>query len=255
MSDREIRQMFEETDKKIVIKKQKRSEAIANLMQTADSKKEPIRVDTKKVIMNQILYMDKTMLWIQLLAELIVMLIFLKLGRLEIAREDIVAYTIIFSGMMGIFVPGGIHRSFASHMVELSETCYFNTKQMVVFQMIYAGVGSLVLLVAGSLFVGINWQVNLVQISIYMLVPYIFSCCCCLGALLTETGRRNNYTFIVVGLLVNVFFIILASNPDVYRISALIFWATALGAGVLLFAIQLKILFHHIEKGEILCMN
>lgn len=255
MSDRDIKRIFEETDKQIGINGQKRCESVAFLMKAADDQKKYAGIETKKVIRNQLPYMDKSMLWIQLFVGFLVMLFFIKLGNLETPKENIMAYAMILSGMMGVLVPGGIHRSFTSRMVELSETCYFNTKQMVVFQMVYAGIFSLVWLAAGIVFVGSKWQVSLVQIGFYMLVPFVFSNCCCLGALLTETGRKSAYTFVVVGLLVSFSYVILASNSYVYQTSALIFWGIALGAGILLFVIQLYVLFRYIEKGEILCMN
>lgn len=169
------------------------------------------------------------------------------------SREDILAYTIIFSGVMGALAPCGIHKSLASKMAELGETCFFNTKQMVALQMVYSGIINLVLLIVGICFVGIKWQVGLLQIGLYILVPFFFSCCCCLGALLTAIGRRSQYTFVVVSMFAGVFFMVLASKPQIYKTSALSFWGVALVVGIFMFVMQIKILFHHIEKGEKLC--
>lgn len=255
MLDREMRQLFEEAEQTIQIEQEKRRESIAKLLQLADDKKENGCIDRKSVIINQIRYMDKSMLWVQLLAELLIAFIFLRFGSLEIPRYDMIAYTIIFSGMIGVLLPAAIQRSFATNIVELSETCYFNTKQMVVFQMTYSGISCLLLLLVGILFVGMKWQINFVEIGLYVLVPFVFSSCCCLGVLLTETGRRNMHTFVGVGLFLGVFYIVLVSLPYIYQASALLFWGIALIVGVCLFGIQLHILFRDIDKGEILCMN
>lgn len=255
MLDREIKQIFVESDKKMIIDEQRRDKTIAYLMQQMDCSKEYSHVDTRQIIRNQIRYMDKTILWIQFGVELMVAFIFLRLGILDIPKDDIIAYATIFSGIIGVLVPAATHRSFASNMMELSEACYFNTKQMVVFQMVYSSIGSLVLLTIAILFIGVKWQVNLLQIGLYMLVPFLFSCCCCLGVILTEVGRRSSYIFVVVGLFTGIFHMILASMPYLYQASALLFWGIALVAGICIFAMQLNRLFRYIDKGEILCMN
>ena len=41
------------------------------------------------------------------------------------------------------------------------------------------------------MFVSVQWKMRLIQIGLYMLVPFFFTQCVCLGILLTETGRRN----------------------------------------------------------------
>ena len=255
MLDREIKRSFEESDETILIDEKRKQETITYLMQEMDCVEEYTRINSIEVFLRQICYMDKTMFGIQLLIECIVMITFLRFGYLGIPREDMIAYAMILSGMLGVLVSGVIHRGFASHMAELSETCFFHTKQMVVFQMLCAGISSLIFLTVGILFVGMKWQVNLMQIGLYMLVPFVFSACCCLGATLTQAGRRSPYTFVVVGLLAGVLYMVLASIPYIYQTAALLFWRIALGVGVCSFGIQLNKLFRDIEKGEILCMN
>ena len=166
-----------------------------------------------------------------------------------------IAYTIVYSGMLGVLLPAAVHRSFASNMAELSETCYFNTKQMVVLQMIYFGISSLVFITIGIFLVGVKWQIPLVQISLYGLVPFVLSGCCCLGALMTKNGRRNSYTFVGTTIFLGMFYMTLVSNSWICDSTVLFLWGILLLVGIFLFAIQLALLFRYIDKGEILCMN
>lgn len=255
MLDREIKTLFEESDQRISIDERKRNEVMAFLGQKIEEKKESMQVDRLSMIMSQLQYMDKSMLWIQIVVECIVIFLFLRFGYYETSQEDVLAYSIICSGVLGVLLLAAMHRSFANNVAELSETCYFNAKQIMVFQMAYSGILCLALLAGGIVFVGIRWKISFIRIGLYVVVPFAFSGCCCLGAMLTEVGRRTSYMFVVVGLFLGVFYIVLVSLPYIYQASALLLWGIALIVGVCLFGIQLHILFRDIDKGEILCMN
>lgn len=253
--DREAKRLFEEAQQQIVIDEERKKNGIANVVHSVNLKQKKSYASRWIVFLNQSRYMDKTILWIQLLAEAIVALIFFGFGNREVPRQDMIAYTIVCFGMLGVLLPAAVHRSFASNMAELSETCYFNTKQMVVLQMIYSGMSSLVFLLLGILFIGTKWQIPLVQISLYGLVPFVLSGCCCLGTLLTKNGRRNSYTFIGMALFLGIFYMTFMSIPCIWEPTALLFWGVFLVVGICLFGIQLAALFRYIDKGEILCMN
>lgn len=255
MLDRNMKRLFEESDQMVQIDKEKKRKAMTDAGQMMKSERKSVCADRISIILNQSRYMDKAMLWIQLLTECIIGLIYLRFGSIDIPRQDMMAYTIIASGMLGVLLPAAIHRSFAANIAELSETCYFNTKQMVVLQMVYSGISSFVFFAVGILFMEAKWQINLIQISLYVLVPFVLSSCCCLGVLLTKTGRKNQYTFVGVGLFLGMFYMTLVSVPRVYQTAALFFWGLSLIVGVGLFGMQLAILFRYIDKGEILCMN
>lgn len=255
MLDREIKTLFEESDQRISINERKRNEAMVFLGQKVEEKEKTMQVDKLSMVMSQLQYMDRTMLWIQIAVECIVIFLFLRFGYYETSQEDVLAYSIICSGVLGVLLPAAMHRSFANNVAELSETCYFNAKQIMVFQMAYSGILCMALLAGGILFVGIRWKMSFVRIGLYVVVPFVFSSCCCLGAMLTEVGRRTSYMFVVVGLFLVVFYTFFVSIPYIYQASALVFWGIALIVGACLFGMQLHRLFRDIDKGEILCMN
>ena len=253
--DKKVKRLFEEAQQQMFIEEERKKSGIANVVHSADLKQKKTWAGRWNVFWNQSRYMDKTILWIQLLAEAMVAFLFCGFCTWEVPRQDMIAYIIVCSGMLGVLVPAALHRSFASNMAELSETCYFNTKQMVVLQMIYFGISSLVFITIGIFLVGVKWQIPLVQISLYGLVPFVLSGCCCLGALMTKNGRRNSYTFVGTTIFLGMFYMTLVSNSWICDSTVLFLWGILLLVGIFLFAIQLALLFRYIDKGEILCMN
>ena len=253
--DKKVKRLFEEAQQQMFIEEERKKSGIANVVHSADLKQKKTWAGRWNVFWNQGRYMDKTILWIQLLAEAMVAFLFCVFCTLEVPRQDMIAYIIVCSGMLGVLLPAALHRSFASNMAELSETCYFNTKQMVVLQMIYFGISSLVFITIGIFLVGVKWQIPLVQISLYGLVPFVLSGCCCLGALMTKNGRRNSYTFVGTAIFLGMFYMTLVSNSWICDSTVLFLWGILLLVGIFLFAIQLALLFRYIDKGEILCMN
>lgn len=253
--DKKVKRLFEEAQQQMFIEEERKKSGIANVVHSADLKQKKTWAGRWNVFWNQSRYMDKTILWIQLLAEAMVAFLFCVFCTWEVPRQDMIAYIIVCSGMLGVLLPAALHRSFASNMAELSETCYFNTKQMVVLQMIYFGISSLVFITIGIFLVGVKWQIPLVQISLYGLVPFVLSGCCCLGALMTKNGRRNSYTFVGTTIFLGMFYMTLVSNSWICDSTVLFLWGILLLVGIFLFAIQLALLFRYIDKGEILCMN
>ena len=253
--DKKVKRLFEEAQQQMLIEEERKKSGIANVVHSADLIQKKSYASRWNLFLNHSRYMDKTILWIQLWAVVIVAFLFCFFCTWEVPRQDMIAYTIVYSGMLGVLLPAAVHRSFASNMAELSETCYFNTKQMIVLQMIYFGISSLIFLLLGILFVGTKWQIPLVQISLYGLVPFVLSGVCCLGALLTKKGRRNSYTFAGTTFFLGIFYMTLVSIPWICDSTVLFLWGIFLLVGIFLFGIQLALLFRYIDKGEILCMN
>lgn len=171
------------------------------------------------------------------------------------SEENIILASMVLSGVLGIVSIAEISRIFFSGIAELSESCYFNVRQLVAFHMTVSGVINLTVLLIGILLIGYQWQIDLLQIGLYTLVPFVMSECCCMRILLTKAGRKNSCLLMMTGAFIVVFYLILASMPNLYRIAALGVWGIAFAIGILLLGIQIKILLKGIEKGEIICTN
>lgn len=261
--EKDIREEFRITDRTVVIDEKKKKETLLFLQEEIAGKRIRLLNDRKEILLQQFRYMDKSMIGIHAALCIIPMLVMVVLHwsagcggfTVEIGEEDIILISTIFSGILGIVSIMEISRIFFSGIAELSESCYFNVRQMVAFQMFLSGIMNLMVLFIGILFVGMWWKMELLRIGLYILVPFVIAECCCLMVVLSGAGRKNSYLLVMVGAFVIVFYCILASSPELYRITALAVWGAALTGGLLLFAIQVKILFRGIEKGEILCMN
>lgn len=253
----DIRELFESADSSVQINQKKKHHTLEQIRQKTEEKNISIVYSRKEILKNQIQYMDKTIVWIQMMVCIAMILFMFILQKKEMEREDMIAVSMVLSGILGIVSIAVISSAFFSDMAELGETCFFNIRQMVIFHMVYAGVFNLMLLFGIILFVGLKWKITLMQIGLYSMVPYVFTECCCLGTALTNMGRRNPYLFILVGIFDTVFYILLASYPPLYlyETSALAFWGMAFLAGILCFAAEIKSLWSELEKGEILCTD
>lgn len=251
MDSEKLREMFKVCEKEILID-QRRKEITLEVLRR---EKVSIKSSTFQMFKQQFYYMDKSMLWFQLGGCLILFLAAAFMSRFDVKSEDMLICSAILSALLSVFSLTGISRIFAANIAELSESCYFNVKQMIVFQMIGSDVLNLTALLLVILFTGFRWSLLLVQAGLYILVPYVITQCGCMGVLLTGPGRQNPYIVIAAGLLMCVAHVFIASVPGIYQVSFIMFWGLAFVAGMIILGIQLKILFSALGKGEMLCMN
>lgn len=255
MENRKIKTLFCTAGEAVRIDEKKKQEALESLKREIDNKNIAAIGSNMQIWKNQFWYMDKRMFVLQA-AECLFMIIYVILMRnFGMKREDIVVSAMVLSGIQGIFWVLQVGNIFYPNKTELAESCYFNTKQLAAFSMVYSGIASLAILMVIILFVGYEWKIGLLQIGLYILVPCVYTECFCLGALLTEIGRRNPYVMGVIGGFAVVLQIVVASIPRIYQASAMLFWGAAFFAGIALLGIQIRVMFRRIEKGEILCMN
>lgn len=253
--DMEIYDRFHNTADRLIIHEKRKKETMLFLQKQIADK--PIGIISSKthIFLNQIKYMDKSMTWIHMVVCIVLLLITIFFSRYGVEKENIILISMILSGILGVVTIVEVSRIFFSGIAELSESCYFNVKQIVAFQMLISGIINLTVLFIGILFVGFQWKIHLLQIGLYVFVPFVTAQCCCLRVLLTEAGRRNSYLLVMVGVFLVVFYMVLASMPDLYLATSLTLWGIAFLIGLLLMGMQIKALFRGIEKGDILCMN
>lgn len=260
MNSDDIRKIFEKSDEEIVIDSGKREEALRGLHQEISRMKSSdvsaaAMYDRKRIFMRQFCYMDKTMLWLQMGGCVIMLFAAAAMSRLKLESEDMLVFVAILSTLLSVFSLTGIGRIFAANMTELSESCYFNVKQMVALQLMSSDVLNLTALLLVVIFTGFRWPLTMVQAALYILVPYVMTQCGCMGVLLTEFGRQNTYIMFAAGILLCMCYIFIGSVPGIYQASAIMFWGIAFMAGMMILGTLLRILFAGIEKGEMLCMN
>ena len=235
---------------------EKRKAETMNILQKEISEK-PVGIlnSRKLIIRGQIHYMDKSVIVIHALLCMVLSAAGVIMSCQGASKDDMLLFSMMLAGVMGIVSIAQTGRIFSSGIAELSESCYFNIKQIVALHMVLSGIINLTFLLLSVFFVGIQWKMNLLQVGLYLLVPFVMTQCCCLRVLLTEAGRKNTYLLVMTGIFSIIFYLIIASIPELYRITALAVWCIVFIIGLLLLAIQVKTLFKGIERGDMICTN
>ena len=251
----DIRAMFASADALLPIDAERKHNTLQKLRQEIADKEVLLVSNRWKIWLNQMRYADRSMLCFHLLGCIIMLLLIVMMDVRQIDNESIIAASMILAGVLGTLSVLEVGKICFAKLSELSETCFFNVRQMAAFDMTVSGIINLTALTAGILFVGFRWKIWWIQIGLYIMVPFIFAQCVCLGVLITEAGRKNGWLTAVAGLFLSVVYAILASTPRLYTTSALFIWAIALVVGGIILMLQTKALFTAINKGEILCAN
>lgn len=251
----DIRSMFISADAYLPIDAERKRNTLQRLRQEIAGKEVLLVSNRWKIWLSQMRYADKSMICFHLLGCIVMLLLIVMMDVRQIDSESIIAASMILAGVLGTLSMLEVGKVCFARLSELSETCFFNVRQMAAFDMILSGILNLTALAVGILFVGFRWKIWLLQIGLYIMVPFIFAQCVCLGVLLTEAGRKNGWLTAVAGLFLSVVYAIFASTPLLYTTSALFIWAIALVIGAVILGVQTKALFTAINKGEILCAN
>lgn len=254
-TDSDLKNVFLSADSGLAIDKERKSNTINILRKEIECKEVRLVVSKRKIWRTQMRYADRSMYFFHLFGCAFMLFLMVVMDMRNVDSESMITFSMILAGILGSLSILGIGKVCFTELSELGETCFFNVRQMTAFEMIRSGIINLTALAAGILFAGSQWKIHLLQFGLYLLVPFIFTQCICLGALLTEVGRRNAWLIAAIGAFLSVFYVILASTPRLYTESVLFIWVIALFTGVFVFGIQINTLFREIGKGEILCTN
>lgn len=251
----DLKNLFLSADSQLNIDENRKHSTLDMLRKEIECKEVRLVVSRRKIWQNQLRYADRSMFIFHLAGCALILLLMVFMNMQNVDNGFMITSAMILAGVLGLFSVLEVGRICFAELSELSETCFFNVRQIAAFDMVLSGIINLTALFAIILFAGQKWQIRLMQIGLYILVPFIFTQCACLGALLTETGRRNAWLVAAIGVFLSVFYVILASAPRLYTESALFLWLIALLTGMVIFGIQIRALFREISKGEILCTN
>lgn len=251
----EIKDKFRITDSMIKIDEKRKKDTFLLLQKNIDKKQFRVLNSRKGILLNQLRYMDKSMTVIHLVLCVVLISITYVMKMYGVERADIILFSMLLSGILAVVSILEISRIFSSGIAEISESCYFNVKQIVAFQMLISGIINLMLFSIEILLAGYGWKIELVHIALYILVPFVFTECVCLGVLLMEAGRKKSYLLVMAGTFTMALFFVLSLSPKLYKATAIVVWGAAFVAGLFILCLQIKILFSGIKKGEIICTN
>lgn len=258
MKDKEIKRLFE-ADRAFCLAEEtgKKEDLKAMVRKEADRMTVRPLAGWFELLVRQIRFLDGRIFLVQLLL-LTGAVLFLKLAG---GREEAVEAELYFAwgsglGMLlGIFVTAGYKRIVSAHLAELTESCFFHVRQNCMFSMLIYGGMDLGLLTVFLLFTGRNTQRGLLEIGLYLFVPFLVSNCFYLFLLLLGTGGKSGFLFGGGSMLFAVLFLALLTLPDIYEKAASSIWYVSGLVSIAVFAAEIKLFFNKVKEGDILCIS
>ena len=251
----DLKVWFENTDERIIIDNEKKTKILETLSGEVNKKKITYANNWSQIVRSQLYYMDKSSWLIELIVNLALVLVVFILKNYDVSAMDITVFSMVTSSVLGMISILILSNIFTSGMAELFDTCYFNVKQLAGIEMTILGSLNLITFMFISIYVSDQWKIRILQIGVYIGVPFLFTVSICMAVLLTEIGRRRKTYFLVIGMLSVIIILALSSVPRLYFASAFIIWCIAFAIGCIFLCIQIRQLFIAINKGEILCIG
>jgi len=242
-----IKELFDKNDKGVMIDVSRKQETLEQIKRNLKGQSVLTMRSTWQILEYQVWYMDKTIL----LLHLIVCLGILFLGNSSHWGQ----ISMIVSGVLGALSLLEVGNLFSAGMTELGESCYLNVRQLTAFQMAYSGLASLVTLLFATVSASMKYQLDVLKMGLYSFVPFVFTECICMTVMLMEIGRKSLLLIAAAGIFSALFWGVLSTIPGLYETSALVFWGTALAAGVGILVVQIRRFFNALDKGEIICAD
>lgn len=254
MKNIEIKQLFTKADEQICVGESKKQNAYQAVL--AEMEKQKIQtMPVKNILWQQFYYMDKFFFVVYGFLICFGVAAIAVLQHMGISQNEMITVCMAGAGILGIISILGIDRLFFGNMAELGASCYFNTKQCVAAWLVLSGMVDILFLFLTACYLNYHWKANLLQMGLYILTPYLISCIIALKVLSME---KREYRLILSGIIaafLSAAYVVLGSVPQMFLITALWVWATAFFVSVMFAVIQIKKLLHHMQEGEVLCMN
>lgn len=241
----DIKELFQRNDTCVIIDNTRKQEVVRQVK--LQQKESSAFMTGGRILKYHICYMDKTILLLHM--AVCVGIVFWG------SSQHWGQICMIVSGALGALSLLEVGNMFFSKMAELGESCYFNVRQLMSFQMVYSGVLSLMTLLVTTVIAGKKYQLALLNTGLYIMVPFVFTACICMTVMLMETGRRNLLPLTAASIFSVLFWSVTSAIPRLYETSALIFWIAALAAGTGILTIQIRKFFKALDKGEIICAD
>lgn len=256
-NDRDLRSLFMAADAQLSIDEVRRGDTL-RLLRNEFKKRSMRPLQDKKLLLLQLIrYTDRNLPGTHLLCCIAMLLLLISLGRMDIPAETRIKVMILTSMFLPCFLV--FFSAFAfrqicfTGMAELHGTCFFHISQLAALTLLTSGILNLSAVSAAIVLVSLQWKLRLLQIGLYVLVPFILMQCVCFGCMLAEPVRRHAWLSTAFLLPLSLLCLTVSQRQTLYTESALLLWAAALFAGIAVLAAETKFLFDKLNKGEILC--
>lgn len=173
-----------------------------------------------------------------------------KLG--DFSMLGLAAVWLIFSAVLGVY---GIARLVGNHMGELEAVCYFNLGQLFCVRMALYGAVDLGLLVILTDGLGAQTKIGMALGGMYLLMVFLLTNIVYVLVFTFVRGRGQLMALVMAALLLSVAVEIPILWTEILLSISYGGWAVMLAAGVVVLALEVRQVFHNIEKGEIICID
>lgn len=253
----DLKSRFTAADRQLPIDERRKSETLAILCRETQSRANRPVQNKRLLLRNLLRYTDRSLPGIHILCCTALLLLLLYAGNRDFFGENdaavMVFLSMVFPCCLTFFSYFELRQLCLTGIAELGKTCFFHASHLAALTMAFSGILNLMAVSAGIFLAGLQWKIRLLQLGLYVLVPFIFMQCLCLGCMLTETGRRHPWLNAALGLTLPLCLSSLSQSQTAYTEAALLVWAAALFTGILILAAEVRIFFIKLEKGDILC--
>ena len=254
MKSNEIKNLFSKTDEQLCIDEVKKKETYDAMLDELEKRRRPV-MSVKNTLRYQFWYIDKLFF---ILYGLLICFGMIALGILQhigMEQTEMISVCMVWAGILSIISISAIDKMFFGKIGELGKSCYFGTKQCVAVWLLLSGLINIAVLFLMAGYLNYHWKVELLQVGVYILTPYLIADIIFLGILSTETKGAKTASFGMGAIFVSVSYLVVGQAPGILLATSLSWWiAVFLVAGFLLI-MQVKRLFSKIESGEVLCTN
>lgn len=256
-SGRDLRALFASAGAQLPIDGTRRARTLHLLRHTCQSQAVRPLPDKKVLLIHLIRYTDRNLAGVHLLSCMAMLLLLFTVGILDIPEETrnrcMMLISMLLPCFLTLFSALAFRKICFTGMAELHGTCFFHVSQLAALSLLTSGILNLSAVSAAILLVSFRWKVRLIQIGLYVLVPFILTQCVCFGCMLAEPVRRHAWLASAFLLPLSLLCLAVSQRQTWYTESALFLWAAALFAGIAVLAAETKLLFHKLNKGDLLC--
>ncbi len=143
-----------------------------------------------------------------------------------------------------------IYRSAAFHMAELESCCRFSLTQIIMARITILGGGNFAILLLFFIFMNQISAYSILQIIVYMMVPYLLVCSFCLWMLNHARGQEGVFGCTAIVFLVCAGSILFKDTATLlYENAYIIGWLAAFASSCVLIAVQLRKLLNQKEDN------
>lgn len=252
--DKDIVNLFEEDCCRFVIDDKKKSETIRFLQTKISSITMIPKASFGEILRAQLKFMNKKSMFFQLSAFVLLMWVYVKAGN-TLTSMDLYLLGTIAGSIFSIFSVISCIEEEKNNMTELAGSCFFNNRQLCILRMILSGGMNLIMLSVIILYTNNLTRVSLIQVGVYIIVPYLVSGCIHFLVMLTGRGKNSVISIGISGVLM-----VLCSSagkvfPEIYNGTATGIWVVGLFIFSAVYAAEIVAILKQMDRGERLCMN